>query len=60
MNNLLKKMYRKVITRPIVGDIFGTTLLGIIGNSVGFLIPLFIGAWFGVSRSTDAFFLYTD
>lgn len=56
-NNLLNKTYRNVITRPIVVDIFGTTLLGIIGNSVGFLIPLFIGAWFGVTSSTDAFFL---
>lgn len=37
-------------------DTATTTLLSTISNGVGFLIPLFIARWFGVTSKTDAFF----
>jgi putative peptidoglycan lipid II flippase len=42
--------------RPIFKDIINTTAFTIIGRSVGFLIPFFIAAWYGVGGDTDAFF----
>jgi putative peptidoglycan lipid II flippase len=39
-----------------VWDTITTTGWSSIGRSVGFLIPLFIAAWFGVTSETDAFF----
>jgi len=41
---------------PFLWDTTTTTLLSSIGNGVGFLIPLFIALWFGVTSDTDAFF----
>ena len=46
------KLYR----RPLVQDTVTTTIWSTIGKAVGFLIPFFIAAWFGVSTETDAFF----
>lgn len=37
-------------------DTITTSILGVAGKSISFLIPFFIAAWFGVSRETDAFF----
>jgi putative peptidoglycan lipid II flippase len=41
---------------PLVWDTITTTLISTLGKGVGFLIPFFIAAWFGVSADTDAFF----
>jgi putative peptidoglycan lipid II flippase len=46
----------RVWSRPIFKDIVHTTAFTIIGRSLGFLIPFFIAAWYGVGRETDAFF----
>lgn len=45
-----------VKSRPIVWDTLTTTILSTIGKGVGFLIPFFVAAWFGISTDTDAFF----
>lgn len=45
-----------VRSRPIVWDTLTTTILSTIGKGVGFLIPFFVAAWFGISTDTDAFF----
>ena len=50
---LLVKHLRK---RPLLWDTMTTTVWSSLGKGVGFLIPLFIGAWFGVTTETDAFF----
>lgn len=42
--------------RPLVWDTLTTTLWSTVGKGLGFLIPIFIGAWFGVGTGTDAFF----
>ena len=43
-------------SRPLIRDTLTTTAWSTAGKSVGFLIPFFIAAWFGVSGGTDAFF----
>ncbi len=40
----------------MVRDTLSTTIWSTLGKAVGFLIPFFIAAWFGVSDETDAFF----
>lgn len=40
----------------IVRDAVLTTSLSTIGRGVGFAIPFFVAAWFGVNADTDAFF----
>ncbi len=40
---------------PLIWDTVTTTGWSTIGKSIGFLIPFFIAAWFGVSSETDAF-----
>ncbi len=37
-------------------DTIITSAWSTIGKATGFLIPFFIGAWFGINRETDAFF----
>jgi putative peptidoglycan lipid II flippase len=39
-----------------LADAVSTTGLTLVGKSAGFLVPLAIAAWFGVSGGTDAFF----
>jgi len=46
----------KFYKRPLVQDTLKTTIWSTIGKAVGFLIPFFIAAWFGVGGETDAFF----
>ncbi len=55
-NMSVTKMWRKIRSRPLVWDTITTTTWGTIGKGVGFLIPFFIAAWFGVTSRTDAFF----
>ena len=40
----------------IVRDVVLTTSLSTVGRGVGFAIPFFVAAWFGVNTDTDAFF----
>jgi len=42
--------------QPLVWDTLTTTFFSTVGKGVGFLVPFFIAAWFGVSSETDAFF----
>lgn len=46
----------QVVARPMVRDAITTTVLSTLGKAIGFLIPFFIAAWFGVTGETDAFF----
>jgi len=52
----LVKLRNKVFSFDLVRDTINTTLWSIAGKAVGFLIPFFIAAWFGISSQTDAFF----
>ena len=54
--NLWNRLQRKAEKRPLVRDTVTTSIWMVLGKSVGFLIPLFIAAWFGVNRETDSFF----
>ena len=40
----------------LVRNIFSTTIWNTIGKGIGFFIPFFIAAWFGLNIRTDAFF----
>ncbi len=51
-----KDIWRRVRSRPLLWDTIATTGWSTLGRAIGFLIPFFIAAWFGVSRQTDAFF----
>ncbi len=50
------KTWHAIRSRPLIWDTITTTALSTIGRGVGFLIPFFIAAWFGVTSETDAFF----
>ncbi len=52
----IKGFWRKVRTSSLIRDSASTTFFNTAGKAVGFLIPFFIAAWFGVTRATDAFF----
>lgn len=43
-------------TSELVKDTILTTIYSVIGKSIGFLIPFFIAAWFGITSETDALF----
>ncbi|MEJ2254866.1 MAG: lipid II flippase MurJ, partial [Nitrospirota bacterium] len=51
-----KAMLFNLLRRGLVRDTLWTTFFSTIGKSLGFLIPFFIAAWFGVTSETDAFF----
>jgi putative peptidoglycan lipid II flippase len=46
----------RIGTLSLVRDSITTTIWNVVGKSVGFLIPFFIAAWFGLTTETDAFF----
>jgi len=52
----LNNFWIQVRKRPLVWDTVTTTGWSTLGKAVGFLIPFFIAAWFGVTSETDAFF----
>ena len=52
----IAKALKFVRERPLVRDTVTTTFLSILGKGIGFLIPFFIAAWFGVTDETDSFF----
>jgi putative peptidoglycan lipid II flippase len=49
-------LWQKISSRPLVRDTITTTFFSTIGKAIGFLVPFFIAAWFGVTSETDAFF----
>lgn len=53
---LANKTINGFLSRPLVRDTVTTTFFSTIGKAVGFLVPFFIAAWFGVTGETDAFF----
>ena len=53
---LISKARNFFWSRPILKDTLTTSAFTFIGRSVGFFIPLFIAAWYGVGGETDAFF----
>ena len=55
-NTILNRVFYQIRTHSIVRDTISTTLWSTLGKAIGFLIPFFIAAWFGVSNETDAFF----
>ncbi|MBA7693567.1 Lipid II flippase MurJ [subsurface metagenome] len=52
----IKSVLNKIKARPLVRDTITTTIFSTTGKGIGFLIPFFIAAWFGVTSGTDAFF----
>ncbi|GBD97318.1 MAG TPA: hypothetical protein ENG83_07780 [Nitrospirae bacterium] len=52
----ISKLLKRVRAKPLVWDTITTTIMSIVGKGIGFLIPFFIAAWFGVSSKTDSFF----
>lgn len=50
-----RSLYR-ILSQPLLWDTFKTTLFNAMGKSIGFMVPFFIAAWFGISFETDAFF----
>ncbi|MBA7662071.1 Lipid II flippase MurJ [subsurface metagenome] len=53
---ILNKLWLEIRSRALVRDTITTTFWSTLGRGVGFLIPFFIAAWFGVSSETDSFF----
>jgi putative peptidoglycan lipid II flippase len=52
----MKKLYAYIRDRALVWDSVVTTGWMTLGKGVGFMVPFFIAAWFGVTAQTDAFF----
>ena len=55
-SDITSRLYNCVSSRYFLRDTISTTVLSVVGKGVGFLIPFFIAAWFGISDETDAFF----
>ena len=56
MTNIIKTLLTRIKSRGLVRDTVTTTGWISAGKGIGFLVPLFIAAWFGVTAGTDAFF----
>jgi len=52
----IRKFLTWIRSRALVWDTITTTCWSTVGKGVGFLVPFFIAAWFGVTAETDAFF----
>ncbi len=52
----LSKNWNLTRSRVLIWDTITTTGWSSLGKAVGFLIPFFIAAWFGITSETDAFF----
>ncbi|MCX7919969.1 MAG: polysaccharide biosynthesis C-terminal domain-containing protein [bacterium] len=52
----IKNCIIRIQENSIVRDTLVTTFFATGGKAVGFLIPFFIAAWYGVGTDTDAFF----
>jgi len=53
---ILSKFFTEIRNRALVWDTITTSFWVTLGKAVGFLIPFFIAAWYGVTVETDAFF----
>ncbi len=53
---ILIKRIKDFFVKLYVRDIISTSFLTILARGAGFLIPIYIGAWFGVNIYTDLFF----
>jgi putative peptidoglycan lipid II flippase len=51
-----RRLWDKLRQRPLIWDTITTTAWSTAGKAVGFMVPFFVAAWFGISRGTDAFF----
>jgi putative peptidoglycan lipid II flippase len=56
MKLFYKKLFDKIYQNSLLWDTVTTTGWSTLSRGIGFLIPFFIAAWFGVSVDTDAFF----
>jgi putative peptidoglycan lipid II flippase len=54
--NRISQLLSRIKSSPIVRDTLITTFFATSGKGIGFLIPFFIAAWYGVDKNTDAFF----
>jgi putative peptidoglycan lipid II flippase len=54
--NRINQLLSQLKSSPIVRDTLITTFFATSGKGIGFLIPFFIAAWYGVDKDTDAFF----
>ena len=52
----LDKFWTTIHKRAVVWDTITTSFWSTLGRFMGFLIPFFIAAWYGVTSETDAFF----
>lgn len=52
----IKSFIENLRRKSVLYYSFTTTIYSVIGHGFGFLVPLFIAAWFGVTPITDAFF----
>ena len=57
MKNYLMELFARFEKSALGKDVLRTSFLSVVGRGLGLFIPLFIGAWFGTSPQTDAFFL---
>lgn len=55
-SNMYHQFLNRIRTRSLLWDTITTTGWSTAAKALGFLIPFFIAAWFGVSAETDAFF----
>ena len=49
-------VWRSLQNSTLARDTVTTTAWNFLGRAVGFLTPIFLSAWFGISSETDAFF----
>ncbi len=58
-SNFLSKIRNVLVnirSSALLWDTITTTFWSSVGKGAGFLVPLFIAVWFGISEQTDAFF----
>jgi putative peptidoglycan lipid II flippase len=53
---MLHRTINKIISSQFIKNTISTTILSTVARGIGFLIPFFIAAWFGISSETDTFF----
>lgn len=56
LTDRIKDAVRRLVSSALIRESFTTTLWNLVGKAVGFVIPLAIAAWYGVTAGTDAFF----
>ncbi len=51
-----RRIWNRIRYSPLAWDTVTTTGWNVLGRGVGFLVPFFLAAWFGVDEATDALF----